>query len=170
MKLITALALVVITFCGTFVSASPSQVSETVYSNRRERRVGFVIGVNDPVPAVAGLSVGYNLFDFLRVTAGVGRFNSDYNFGGYVMATKSLTYGGGVRLLMPGWSLSPVAGASWATIKTDGFPDDHHTYLVAGLEWQASFGLNVGGGYEQSLDSRIGGLPYLNAGWYFDAF
>lgn len=137
-------------------------------SFRSTAKTGIVLGLNDPVPAVFGVSLGYNVFDFFRLTAGIGRFNSDYNYGGYVIQTKSFTYGGGARLLMPGWNLTPVVGLSWATIVTEGFPnDDHHVYAVLGLEWQTSYGLNLAAGYEQSFNSQIGGLPYLTVGWYF---
>ena len=136
-------------------------------SRRSEQRAAVTVGLNDPVPAVAGISVGYNVLDFLRLTAGVGRFNSDYEYNGITLKTRSVTYGAGVRFLVPGWNLSPVVGVSWATIATEGFPnDDHHVYAVGGLEWQTDFGLNIGAGYERSFDAKIGGLPYLNVGWY----
>jgi len=149
--------------CGTGVSSESIQVP----SQRTSHRAGIVMGLNDPVPAVVGLSLSYNLLDYLRLTAGIGRFNSDYQYNGYTLKTKSVTYGGGVRFLVPGWNLSPVGGLSWATIATEGFAnDDHHLYAVAGLEWQSATGLNVSAGYEQSFDKQIGGLPYLTVGWY----
>ncbi len=123
--------------------------------------------MNDPVPAVFGVSLGYNLFDFFRLTAGVGRFNRDYVYNGVTLKPRSVTYGAGGRFLMPGWNLTPLVGLSWATIATEGFPDDdHHVYGVAGLEWQLPSGLNLGAGYEQSFDKKIGGLPYLTVAWY----
>ncbi len=157
-------ALVVLFLCVNVFGEAEIGASRSL---RVKKRAGVMLGLNDPVPAVLGLSVGYNVLDFFRLTAGVGRFNSDYNYNGYVLKTKSITYGAGGRFLIPGINLSPILGASWATIATEGFPnDDHHVYLVAGIEWQLEFGLNLGAGYEQSFDSKIGGLPYLTAGWF----
>ncbi len=154
---------------GSVFGAETPRLEAT--SQRSVQRAGVTLGLNDPVPAVAGISVGYNVFDFMRLTAGVGRFNSDYQYNGYTLKTKSVTYGAGARFMMPGWNLTPVIGMSWATIATEGFPnDDHHVYGVVGVEWQSDFGLNVGAGYERSSDSKIGGLPYVNVGWFVALF
>jgi hypothetical protein len=160
-----SLLAVLVFLTATPLTAAPNY-SQTEQSHRTRRTAGILFGLNDPVPAVAGINIAFNFTDFFRLTAGVGRFNSDYNWGGYVFKTKSVTYGGGARLLVPGWNLSPIVGLSWATIATEGFQDDHHLYAVAGAEWQLDLGLNIGAGYERSFDSKIGGLPYLNIGWF----
>jgi hypothetical protein len=148
--------------------AALSLFDTTGPSPRSDHRLGLIIGLNDPVPAVAALSLAYNLFDFVRLQAGVGRFNSDYHYGGFTIETRSLTYAFGSRFLVPGWRISPLLGVSWATILTDGFPNaDHHFSISAGVDWQAPFGLDVAAGYNQSFEAAIGGLPFLNVGWFF---
>jgi hypothetical protein len=135
---------------------------------RSDNHLGLIFGLNDPVPAVVGLSAAYNLFDFARLQAGVGRFNSEYHYGPYTMEARSLTYAFGSRFFVPGWQISPMLGLSWATILTDGFPNaDHHFSVSAGVDWQTRFGLDIAAGYNQSFDAQIGGLPFLNVGWFF---
>lgn len=148
--------------------ASEGELSASVPSHRATRKLGILAALNDPVPAVWGVSIGWNVTELLRLTAGTGGFSSDYDMGGFVLKTRSVTYGAGARLMVPGWNLTPIVGLGWATISTEGFTDDsNHFYATAGVEWQTSLGLTLGAGYDQSFDSKIGGLPYLNVGWFF---
>lgn len=165
-RLFASLTLFVICVAPAF--AAESIVDTTVGSPRARAHTGLILGLNDPVPAVFGASIAYNLFDFARLQAGIGRFNSDYNYGGTTITTKSFTYAFGARFFLPGWQLTPMAGVSWATIQTEGFPnDDHHTSVSVGVDWQMPMGLDLAAGYNQSFEKAIGGLPFVNVGWFF---
>lgn len=157
-----------VSFIESFAAPLSEGTSATTMPTATRKQVGIVLGLNDPVPALYGIAGAVNVLDFLRVTAGIGKFTSRFEVQGISMQAASTTYGVGFRLMLPGVTLTPVLGASWAVIATEGFPNnDHHVYVVAGLEWQTRFGLNLAAGYEQSTDGRIGGLPYVTAGWYF---
>lgn len=146
-------------------------------SNRMKNRLGFHLGlIGDPFPTLIGGNVNYNIMDFLRATAGYGSF-SVAGTGGDISAS---TFGAGVRAMLPDWNFSPVVGLSWATVSVTfsgtgvlgdigGFTGSaSHMYATFGIDWQTGMGFNLGAGYNYSLKSGVGGLPYLNLGWYFE--
>ena len=53
-------------------------------------------------PALWGINIAYNVYDFVRVNAGVGTDSTER-----VTAT---TFGVGAKVFVPGWALSPVVG------------------------------------------------------------
>ena len=144
-------------------------------SNRMKHKLGVHLGlIGDPFPTLIGFNVNYNVLDFLRATAGYGSI-SVTSGGGELTAT---TIGLGVRGMVPDWNFTPVVGLSWATVSvsvTGGATGDvggfsgsgSHLYATFGVDWQTGAGFNVGAGYNLSLASGVGGLPYLNLGWYF---
>ena len=74
--------------------------------------------------------------------------------------------------------MSPSAGVSFAYVSVSqsggaavtvgNFTKSQaHIYANIGVDWQAASGFNVGAGYNLSF-MGVGGMPYLNLGWYFD--
>jgi hypothetical protein len=170
-------------YCSTAGYAAPAKTTPSAentlddsVSNRMKNRAGGYVGIlGDPFPTIIGLNVAYNVFDFMRATAGLGQISASI---GTAEATAT-TIGMGARFFVPKWSFSPVAGLSMAYVsvsQTDGLSisvknfdqSGAHLYANLGIDWQAATGFNVGAGYNLSFKSGIGGLPYLNLGWYFN--
>ena len=149
-------------------------------SNRMKNRLGVHAGLlGDPFPTLVGGNVNYNVTDFARVTAGYGSISVSVSGTGTSGELTASTFGAGVRCMVPGWNFSPVAGISWATVSVTvsgtgvigtvgGFgASASHMYATFGFDWQTGAGFNLGAGYNLSLKSGVGGLPYINLGWYF---
>jgi len=144
-------------------------------SNRMKNRIGIHIGLlGDPFPTLIGFNANYNVMDWARVTAGYGSLTVT-GTGGDLTAS---TFGFGGRFFVPDWNFSPVVGISWATVSvtiTGGAIGDvggftgsgSHLYATFGFDWQTGMGFSLGAGYNLSLKSGVGGLPYVNLGWYF---
>ncbi len=145
-------------------------------SNRMMRKAGVYLGIlGDPFPTLVGVNLGYNAFDFMRITGGLGRVSATLG----ASEASATTLGAGTRFFVPGWNLSPVAGLSFAyvsvsqtggaAVSVSNFGSSAaHIYATLGFDWQAASGFNVGAGYNLSFKGGVGGLPYLNLGWYFD--
>ena len=163
-----------------FAAKSPSKVNVSteevgITSNRMLRKAGVYLGVlGDPFPTLLGVNLGYNLTDFMRATAGLGRVSATIG----TAEASATTLGAGTRFFVPGWSLSPSAGVSFAYVSVSqsggaavtvgNFTKSQaHIYANIGVDWQAASGFNVGAGYNLSF-MGVGGMPYLNLGWYFD--
>jgi hypothetical protein len=163
---------------SSFAAGTTANTSEaTVDSNRMKNRLGAYLGLlGDPFPTIIGVNVAYNIFDFMRATGGFGQVSASASFGGAEVSAKATTFGLGTRFFVPGWSLSPVGGLSFAAVSVSGsgvsvnnFSDSgSHVYATLGADWQAASGFNVGVGYNISFKSGIGGMPYINLGWFFD--
>jgi hypothetical protein len=138
-------------------------------SNRMANRVGFSAGLLEPFPAFLGGALSYNSFDFLRVSAGGGVVtNMDDVSGSSVSA--------GLRLLVPGASLSPFAGLNVGLASLSGhvstydrwygFSDGTSAFVsgCAGLDWQSAAGFNMGVGIDFRTSAAV---PSLYVGWYF---
>lgn len=174
------LVLLAMTCAATVLAATETTSTNDAESNRVRRRFGVYAGFfGDPFPTIIGLNAAYNALDFLRLTAGFGQVSSSLSLGGQDASATATTFGAGARFLVPGWSLSPMAGLSFAyvdvtqsggmTMTVNNFATSGaHVYGSLGLDWQASSGFNVGAGYNLSFKSGVGGQPYLNLGWYFD--
>lgn len=145
-------------------------------SNRSKKKLGVHVGLlGDPFPTLVGFNANYNVMDWARATVGYGSVSADVT-GGKLTAT---TFGLGARFMVPNWSFSPVVGLSWATVSVTaegtgvigdvgGFSGSaSHLYATFGVDWQSGIGFNFGAGYNYSLKSGVGGLPYVNLGWYF---
>jgi len=145
-------------------------------SNRMTHQIGVHLGLlGDPFPTLLGFNANYNITDWVRATAGYGSITASVT-GGELKAT---TFGAGARFFVPDWSFSPVAGISWATVSVTvsgtgvigdvgGFSGSgSHMYATFGFDWQTGMGFSLGAGYNLSLKSGVGGLPYINLGWYF---
>ncbi|MEK6705184.1 MAG: hypothetical protein AABZ06_05300 [Bdellovibrionota bacterium] len=154
-------------------------------SNRMKNKIGAHIGLlGDPFPTLVGFNLNYNVLDFLRATAGYGSISASTSATVGSTTTSSTltatTIGVGARAFVPGWNFSPVLGLSWANVSISatgtvstttvgGFGvSASHLYASIGFDWQTDGGFNLGGGYNLSLKSGVGGLPYINLGWYFD--
>ena len=178
-KLLIASLFCVLPVTGFAVKA-PSKVNVSteevgVTSNRMLRKAGVYLGVlGDPFPTLLGVNLGYNLTDFMRATAGLGRVSATIG----TAEASATTLGAGTRFFVPGWSLSPSAGVSFAYVSVSqsggaavtvgNFTKSQaHIYANIGVDWQAASGFNVGAGYNLSF-MGVGGMPYLNLGWYFD--
>lgn len=160
--------------------ARVEQTSTTeMTSDRMIKRAGAYLGVlGDPFPTLVGVNLGFNIFDFLRVHGGVGKISSSTSFGTSSVSASATTVGAGARLFVPGWNLSPTLGlgaaavlytSDGAAIRVQGFDaSGAHVYGSFGLDWQTASGFNLGLGYNISFRSGIGGLPYLNLGWFTD--
>ncbi len=140
-----------------------------------QKRAGAFLGVlGDPFPTLVGVNLAYNVFDFLRATAGLGQVSASVGNS----SASATTVGAGARFLVPGWSLSPVAGLSLAyvgysstggALSVGGFDSGGlHAYASLGIDWQTASGFNVGAGYNLSTKAGVGGMPYLNLGWFSD--
>lgn len=164
---------VAIALALTIVFLSPHSNAQ---SNRMEHKFGFHLGLlGDPFPTLLGLNLDYNVVDWARVTAGYGSVSADVT-GGKLTAT---TFGAGVRAMVPNWNVTPVVGLSFASVSVSasgtavtgdvgGFSASaSHLYATFGIDYQAGIGFNVGAGYNLSLKSGVGGLPYINLGWFF---
>lgn len=167
--------------CGALGSAGSKALATTESTDLTEsvsasgpragKDLGLGFGLNDPMPALFGFNVALDVLPFLRITAGIGRFSSDVDYGGTMVSVYSLAYAVGTRFLVPQWRLTPIVGVSWGSIKTEGFDaETRHVYFTAGLEWQSHRGLTLGAGFSRSTDRDVGGLPYANVGWQFDAW
>lgn len=148
-------------------------------SNRTDHRFGIHVGlIGDPFPTLIGANLNYNILDWFRVTAGYGTITATR--GSSTLSATTIGFGG--RFFIPGWSFSPVAGFSWANVSmtltgpqvagldVGGFTvgtASSHTYISMGIDWQTGLGLNLGAGYNLSMLDGVGGLPYVNIGWYF---
>jgi len=94
-------------------------------SARSERKLGVSLGLGDPSPAVLGINVHYNVADFLRASLGYGNMTmtTGLSLSGSGLATSEssmTTIGGGLRAMMPGWSLTPTAGLHFAMVNVSG--------------------------------------------------
>lgn len=138
--------------------------SESTSNRMNDRLGGYVSLFGDPYPATFGANVAYNVYDFLRVNGGVGTDRTNN-----VSATS---FGIGAKAMVPGWPLTPIAGINWANTSVPnnsnvrGIQSGNHFYANAGLDWQTTFGVNIGAGWNQPLVSNASGLVYLNAGFF----
>jgi hypothetical protein len=119
----------------------------------------------------------YNVTSFFQATVGFGQVPAVSLAGNASLGVT--TIGAGGRVFLPGWNFSPTVGLHWAhvilnatgTIGTNtsyGFSSSaSHLYTSLGFDWQTGYGLNIGVGYNLSLTSSAGGLPYFNVGWFF---
>ena len=167
--------IVVLLVSATFLVSSLSQ-EMCAQSARTEHKFGLHLGLlGDPFPTLLGINGDYNITDWGRLTAGYGSVSVDVA-GGTISAT---TFGGGIRAMVPNWNITPVLGLSVASVSVSyssplitgdvkGFAaSTTHLYVTFGLDYQAGIGFNVGLGFNYSLKSGVGGLPYVNLGWYF---
>lgn len=164
-----------LTVFSIVANGATEKVEETMSNRMRNRAGGYVGILGDPFPTLVGLNLAYNVLDFMRATAGLGQVSATV---GDAEATAT-TIGAGARFFVPGWSFSPVAGVSAAyvnvsqkggmSITVKNFEESGmHLYGSLGVDFQSEGGFNIGAGYNVSLRSGIGGLPYINLGWYFD--
>lgn len=121
----------------------------------------------DPFPALWGVNIAYNVYDFIRLDAGLGTDSSSN-----ITAT---TFGVGAKAFVPKWTLSPVVGLNWsidninngANIDIRGIRHGgNRLYGSIGLDWQTALGVNLGIGFNQSFASDGGGSGYLSAGFF----
>ncbi len=140
---------------------------------------GDVVG--DPFPGLWGVNLAYNITDFLRLNAGYGSFPSTSLTVGTATGTLSASsIGGGAKFFVPGWNLSPTVGINYTNLSVGmsgvsvsglsvgGLSASGSVfYATFGLDWQTSYGLDIGAGYNFMFSPTTGGLPYLNLGWFF---
>jgi hypothetical protein len=136
-------------------------------SNRMDHRTGAYASLfGDPIGLV-GASMAYNLSDFARVTGSIG-----YTPVTGPITQSALSLGTGVKLVVPGWNLTPVLGSNVSLLfigGTNGFL----SYENLGLEYTADNGFHIGAGVNGlfvvagNTDAMDRLLPYVNVGLFF---
>lgn len=165
------------------VIAQQSVAIDGSASARLARKIGFYVGVvNEPAPSLLSVNAGYNVTDYLRLSAGLGRISSSLSTTDSLGNSASIegsatTLGAGARFMVPGWSLTPTVGLHAAHVFYSGTPmitlggfdqNGGHVYVSGGLDYQSKGGFNLGLGINKSFKSEIGNSAYLNMGWFFD--
>jgi hypothetical protein len=126
--------------------------------------------VGDPVPSILGVNLAYNLGDIARVHAGVGSLATGISNG--------MSYGGGAKFFVPGWSFTPFAGAQYTILRVDSFlglsvPGGANSSagvlsVGGGVDWQTGFGLNLSAGaYLPVTTTGAQVVPQISLGWFF---
>jgi hypothetical protein len=141
--------------------------TEEAGSNRMGHRIGAYLAVyGDPYPSKYGVNLAYNVYDFLRVTGGVGTDTEH-------VSVNSI--GAGLKVMVPGLQLTPVAGLNFAfanvqggqPVNVRGFnASGSHAYVNLGADWQTGIGVNIGAGYIHSFRSGVEDSIYAQAGFY----
>jgi len=152
-------------FIFSFILVGFFSNNATADSARSSHRLGVFLGLlGEPLPVVASLNAGLNIFDFLRVSGGYGSVSTD--------AVSIKTTGGSAKLFIPGWNFSPTFGLGYAKISYSGSDtfggfsgSASHTYTIFGFDWTAPIGFYFGMGAAVSISST-GGLPYISLGWF----
>lgn len=161
-------------FLSVNVHAEVNQSIATDESNRQSNKMGVTTGFGNPFPSILGMSLNYNLTDLLRVSGGYGEVSvsaGDSN-------AKVTTLGGGVDVLVPGWSFSPMAGVHVSKVDVSGSngaelsiqgikKSTTLTYAQLGLDWQSQGGFNFGAGAVAGLSGGSASGSYVNLGWFF---
>ncbi len=170
-----------------------SQLSYAAESDgsRGKSKWGATVGVgSEPLGALIGFNLHYNVFNFLQARVGYGTASTssvDPSTGTTTTVTAT-SLGGGIRAYIPGWNLSPFVGLGFSKVSftgtfslggtsissTDGLS---LTYAVGGLEWQTNYGLCFGLQAQMSLgDVTVPGsstpielpiIPGVYIGWFF---
>lgn len=166
-KSLLALALILTTtFTNAYAGSSDA--------SRSKHRLGFYLGIIDPFPSLLAVNLGYNVSSYLRLHGGYGNITATSAGGSLSISTIGL----GANVFVTSWAFSPTIGFSWAKVSVTGSAtagtnsygfsaSGSHMYVGGGFDWQAGIGFNFGLGYNFSLQSGVGGAPYLNLGWYF---
>lgn len=139
--------------------------TEEITRNRTKDRLGIYASLwGDPYPALIGVNLAYNVYDFARLNLGVGAETED--------RFQVSTVGTGIKFLVPGLPLSPAASLNVSV--TDGgggprsirgfAPGGARLYGTLGLDWQTSIGLNLAAGWVQSFRGGEDGSLFVNAG------
>src|SRR4051812_30156988 len=94
-----------------FVAGSFSCVggrADTFQDNVRSYRpIGVYATLwGEPFPSLVGANLSYNVYDFARVSAGIGSDSTD--------RLRASTMGVGMKLFVPSLPLSPTVGLHWA--------------------------------------------------------
>lgn len=173
-KVSLVFCLLVIPFFGLSSEAFASApLSETINeaetaSHRMERRSGiYADAFGDPFPSLVGFNIGYSLTDFLRVHAGVGT--------GKAVQPESSSYsmGGGLKLMIPSWSFTPVIGFAGTLVFDEDSPrsiaSKNHLYANAGVDYTFANGFNLGAGLNYAPFAKTA-FPYINIGYYFAGY
>jgi len=153
-----------IAFGALLLGAADSWAGDEYVESREIRPIGVYVHVlGEPFPSIFGVHHGLNLLRFLRLNAGYGMTRD----------LKTMLIGGGAKLLLPGFNLSPFLGLngarlnnSDAKISTGSLQNTNLVYAGVGLDWQTSFGLNLSFGFNYSFTVGAG-LPFFGFGWFF---
>jgi len=161
------LAVAIFAAMAPCVSYAAEGITEEVGSNRLSHRFGAYLSLyGDPYPSKYGANIAYNVYDFARITGGVGT-DSDR------ITVNSV--GAGLKLLVPGLQLTPVAGVNFAfanvqggqPVNVRGFnASGSHVYFNLGADWQTGIGVNLALGYIHSFRSGVQDAIYANVGFF----
>jgi hypothetical protein len=164
---------------GMNVAEIPSAIAAEGASRTKHRLGLYTALLGDPFPSLFTLNLAYNLFSFLRVNAGYGSASVTFPTVVSAPSISMTTLGGGVKLFVPNWGFSPVVGLNYSkvTVSVTGTlsgqslygisGDTNFLYTTLGFDWQTGYGLNFGFGYNLAMKAGIGGLPFVQLGWFF---
>jgi hypothetical protein len=147
--------------------------SPTGPSARMDHRWGLDVGYRDGLSTISG-SVAFNAFDWAKLGVGMG------------FATGTTSFFGGVRGLVPGWSLSPTLGfhmaylsfsstvvSSGADVTVNGLTFSSASgggilfYSTIGVDYQTRSGIHVAAGTFLYLSPlTLNGFSF-HLGYYF---
>ena len=120
---------------------------------RTSRKLGVYATRNgDPHPSYVGANLAFNITDGARIHGGIGTANR--------FETSDLRESAGLKLIVPDWPLSPLAGVAVSNASNG-------PYWSLGLDWQGQEGLNLGIGYNKQFASGTTGDWYLQIGYFF---
>lgn len=191
--IVTSLIVGILTFASVTAQAAPKASQQIApqsiakedtsssleLSHRSEKKIGAYLGIlGDPHPTVLGMNAAYNLFDFMRVSVGMGKVSvttMTLNNSGFATEEKSITtLGIASKFLVPGWNVTPSIGLGYSHVfLSDGLSLDNtdykanNIYTSLGVDWQSQGGFNLGAGANVSINGAAPFAPYINLGYFF---
>lgn len=120
------------------------------------------------MPAMFGVGLNFNLFDWTRLSAGYGVTPPATDSAG-ASTLSSTSMGGRVTVFVPKWDLSPTLGIgySYAAITSDAGTGHGGVFSAGiGLDMQTAGGFNLAVGFNILLQSVTTGSPFINIGWF----
>lgn len=143
---------------------APFQTAEGV---RTERPLGIYGSLLGEPFGLVGINFARNTTDFLRVNLGIGYTSSS------LISSGAMSFGTGVKLLVPGWDFTPVIGTNLSLLALFSGPAGFVQYENIGVEYTSPQGFHMGVGIntlfivEGSTSLAGGVVPYLNVGMFF---
>lgn len=172
----------ILTLAATILCVIP----DAALAGRNRNPIGFTVGIGaDPAPNLYSVAMRYNLTDYLQIHLGYGGLSGTAPDGsGGTVSFSTTALGGGARLFVPFFALSPFIGVNYSKWSASGTvslfgeelnlssADQTVTYITFGFDFQSIIGLNVGiGGHylmgPDLLTDQISLLPHLYVGWFF---
>lgn len=150
------------------VNESATSASVPSGSARMSHRIGVYASLLSEPMGLLGVNAAYNVTDFLRLSAGFGITPGT--------SGTAVSMGTGVKLLVPGWSVSPMVGANFSFITATASTGTGSTmtgsgvvlFPTAGIDVTMDSGFHLGAGVQiTGLATTTPVLPFLNIGSFF---